>query len=52
MLIDYGLYLNYILLGLFSGIGVSLGNYLMQRSLIRRLEDLEANEKLNRTTKK
>jgi hypothetical protein len=51
MFIDYNLYINDILLGLFVGIGSALGNYLIQKSLIRRLDRLEGYEKLNRNSK-
>lgn len=41
MFIDYSIYINDILLGLFVGIGSSLGNFIVNRGLIKRIEQLE-----------
>jgi hypothetical protein len=41
MFIDYNLYLNDVILGLFVGIGSALANLIVNRGLIRHLEKLE-----------
>lgn len=37
-------------MGLFVGIGSALGNYLVQKSIIKRLEKLEHNAKHNKNS--
>ena len=41
MFIDYNLYINDMLFGLFVGIGSALGYFIVNHGLIKRVEKLE-----------
>jgi hypothetical protein len=41
MFIDYSLYFNDMVLGFFVGVGGAIANFVINRSLIRRIDNLE-----------